>query len=92
MIIGITGSIGSGKTTVAKLFSKHWYNRIDADEIGHEILKKNSIAYKKTLKEKTRQYCFQQSSKIKEIKFNNPSNNYQKNKKSNKKNKTKMRR
>ena len=49
MIIGITGSIGSGKTTVAKLFSKHWYNRIDADEIGHEILKKDSIVYKKII-------------------------------------------
>ncbi len=51
MILGITGSIGSGKTTVAKLFSRHWYNRIDADEIGHEIIKKNSIAYKKIIKE-----------------------------------------
>ena len=51
MIIGITGSIGCGKTTVAKLFSKHRYNRIDADEVGHEILKKNSIAYKKIIKE-----------------------------------------
>ena len=50
MIIGITGSIGSGKTTVAKLFSRHWYNRIDADEIGHEIIKKNSVAYKKVIK------------------------------------------
>ena len=49
IIIGITGSIGSGKTTVAKLFSRHWYNRIDADEIGHEIIKKNSIAYKKII-------------------------------------------
>lgn len=51
MIIGITGSIGSGKTTVAKLFSKHWYNRIDADEIGHQIIKKNSITYRKIIKE-----------------------------------------
>ena len=50
MIIGITGSIGSGKTTAAKLFSRHWYNRIDADEIGHEIIKKNSVAYKKVIK------------------------------------------
>lgn len=41
MIIGITGSIGSGKTTIAKLFSKHHFNRIDADEIGHDLLKSN---------------------------------------------------
>lgn len=47
IIIGITGSIGSGKTTVAKLFGKHWYNGIDADEIGHEVIKKNSTAYEK---------------------------------------------
>ena len=51
MIIGITGSIGSGKTTVAKLFSRHWYNRIDADEIGHQIIKNNSAAYKKIINE-----------------------------------------
>ncbi len=51
MIIGITGSIGSGKTTVAKLFSRHWYKRIDADEIGHQVIKKNSVIYKKIMKE-----------------------------------------
>lgn len=49
MILGITGSIGSGKTTVAKLFTKHWYYRIDADEIGHIIIQKNSAIYKKLL-------------------------------------------
>lgn len=41
MILGITGSIGSGKTTAAKLFSKYHFSRIDADEIGHELLKSN---------------------------------------------------
>ena len=51
IIIGITGSIGSGKTTVAKLFGRHWYNRIDADEIGHEIIKKNSVAYERIINE-----------------------------------------
>ena len=49
MIIGITGSIGSGKTTIAKIFSKHWYSRIDADEIGHQILQNNPAAYKKII-------------------------------------------
>ena len=51
MILGITGSIGSGKTTVAKLFSRHWYSRIDADEIGHNLIKKNSKAYGKIVRE-----------------------------------------
>ena len=46
MILGITGSIGSGKTTITKMFSKYYYNRIDADEIGHELLKSNEIKNK----------------------------------------------
>lgn len=49
MIIGITGSIGSGKTTVANLFSRHHYNRIDADEAYHGLLKKNSVIYRKLI-------------------------------------------
>lgn len=49
LILGITGSVGSGKTTIAKIFSKHHFNRIDADEIGHQIIKKNSAAYKRII-------------------------------------------
>lgn len=49
MILGITGSIGSGKTTIAKLFSKHHFNRIDADEIGHELMQKN-VSIRRKLK------------------------------------------
>lgn len=51
MILGITGSVGSGKTAVAKLFSRHHYSRIDADEIGHNLIKKNPEIYKKIIKE-----------------------------------------
>ena len=50
MIIGITGSIGSGKTTVAKLFSKYHFNIINADEIGHSVLKNNLSIKKKLIK------------------------------------------
>ena len=46
MILGITGSIGSGKTTIAKMFSRYHFNRIDADEIGHELLKSDKIKNK----------------------------------------------
>ena len=50
MIIGITGSAGSGKTAVAKLFSRHWYSRIDADSIGHEMLKKDKRIQKELVR------------------------------------------
>ncbi|MBI1935055.1 dephospho-CoA kinase [Candidatus Woesearchaeota archaeon] len=50
MIIGITGSIGSGKTTVAKIFGRHGFKVIDADEIGHKFLKKGTVQYAKLVK------------------------------------------
>ena len=50
MIIGITGSIGSGKTAAAKLFFKYHYKRIDADEISHDLMKNNSEIRKKLIK------------------------------------------
>jgi len=46
MILGITGIFGSGKTIVAKLFAKHGYKVINADEIGHKLLNKKPIKSK----------------------------------------------
>lgn len=46
MILGITGSIGSGKTTVANIFAKNGVNTIDADKIAHRLMGKNSTIYK----------------------------------------------
>lgn len=45
MIIGITGSIGSGKTTVAEIFGTHGFHIIDADKIGHKLLAKGTAQY-----------------------------------------------
>jgi len=38
VIVGLTGGIGSGKSTVAKMFSKRNIKVIDADRISREIL------------------------------------------------------
>lgn len=38
MVVGLTGGIGSGKTTVADLFAKYEINVIDADVIAREVV------------------------------------------------------
>ena len=37
-IIGLTGGIGSGKTTVAKLFAALGVPYIDADDVAREVV------------------------------------------------------
>lgn len=39
MIIGLTGSIGVGKSEVLKILKELSYNTVDLDSISHEILK-----------------------------------------------------
>ncbi len=41
-IIGVTGGIGSGKSTVARIIASHGARVIDADEIARSIVKKGS--------------------------------------------------
>ena len=41
MIIGLTGGMGSGKSTAARLFEIQGFQRIDCDEIGHDLLNKD---------------------------------------------------
>ncbi|RLG99184.1 dephospho-CoA kinase [Candidatus Bathyarchaeota archaeon] len=43
LIIGITGSFGTGKTTVCQMFRKLGAEVIDADKIAHNILEKSDI-------------------------------------------------
>ncbi len=42
-LIGITGGIATGKSTVAKLIRNNGYPVIDADLIGHKVLEKRNI-------------------------------------------------
>lgn len=43
--VGLTGGIGSGKSTVAALFVRHGAPVIDTDEIAHELLAPGQVAY-----------------------------------------------
>lgn len=45
LIIGLTGGIASGKSTVAKMFENLKVPVIDTDKISRELLKKNTEAY-----------------------------------------------
>tara|TARA_B110000503_G_scaffold120067_1_gene182413 strand:+ start:269 stop:904 length:636 start_codon:yes stop_codon:yes gene_type:complete len=45
-VIGISGGIGSGKTTVTDMFAKHGIDVIDADVIAREVVEPGSPALK----------------------------------------------
>ena len=49
MIIGITGSIATGKTYVEKIIKDKGYRVIDADVIAHQALYRNTEVYQKTV-------------------------------------------
>ena len=38
MVIGITGSIASGKSVITSYLKNHGYNIVDCDEISHDVL------------------------------------------------------
>lgn len=42
-LVGITGMIASGKSTVAKLYKEMGAYLLDADKIGHQLLNNNTI-------------------------------------------------
>ena len=47
LIIGITGSLGTGKTTVAKIFKRLGAVVLDADEIAHRLIEPNTPAWRR---------------------------------------------
>ncbi|MFW5786969.1 MAG: dephospho-CoA kinase [Halanaerobiales bacterium] len=51
MIIGLTGGIATGKSTVSKILKNYGAYIIDADKIAHEVLSKGEEAWKKVIDE-----------------------------------------
>ena len=49
MVIGIFGKSGCGKSTVCEYLRKKGFYVIDADKLGHKILKKGEEGYKKVV-------------------------------------------
>ena len=49
IILGLTGSFGSGKTTVARIFRSLGAKIIDADKIAHRLIKPRTKIYKKII-------------------------------------------
>lgn len=47
LVIGLTGGIASGKSTVAHMFQKHGITVVDADVIAKEAVEKGMPAYRK---------------------------------------------
>jgi dephospho-CoA kinase len=50
IILGVTGSFGSGKTTVARQLSAFGAKIIDADKIAHRIIKPGNRIYERIVK------------------------------------------
>ena len=50
MIIGLTGGIASGKTTVAGLFKKKGALVLDADKIARKVIERDSPVYRKVVR------------------------------------------
>jgi len=49
LVIGLTGNIGTGKTTVSGILAQLGAATIDADKLGHELLQPGSQAYQEVV-------------------------------------------
>ncbi len=75
-VIGLTGGIGSGKSTVSQFLTELGAVVIDADEVGHEAFKPNTKIWRQVIAAFGRQILTPTGDidrgKLGEIVFNNP--------------------
>ena len=75
-IIGLTGSIGSGKSTVARLLAELGAAVIDADKLGHEVYRPGTEAWREVVTAFGRQILATSGeidrTRLGEIVFNSP--------------------
>lgn len=77
LVVGLTGGIGSGKSTVADLFAKHGVPILDADDIAKELTLPATNAYHAILDHFGEDYCQTDGTlnrrKLRELIFSNQS-------------------
>ena len=75
-VIGLTGGIGSGKSTVSQFLAELGAVIIDADEVGHEAFKPNTEIWREVIAAFGRQILTPTGDidrgKLGKIVFNNP--------------------
>ncbi len=47
LVIGVTGNLGTGKTTVSQMLGELGARHVEADEVGHELLRQDKGARKR---------------------------------------------
>jgi len=50
IIIGLTGNLGAGKTTVARMFEKLGAKVLNADRMAHELIEPNGACFKEVVR------------------------------------------
>ena len=50
LVIGLTGNLGSGKTTVARMFEKLGAKVLDADQMAHRLISPGGRAFKQVIR------------------------------------------
>ena len=50
VVIGVTGGVGTGKSTVAKMFERLGAVILDADDIAHQVIEPKRVAWRQIVK------------------------------------------